>query len=184
MKAERTDSEPRVAQLEAANARLQAANARLQAENAQLRAENAQLRAAETRWQAQQEELRRQLQAWQEQVQELQRRLGLDSSNSGKPPSSDGPAKPPAARRTRSQRGRSGKRSGGQPGHKGTTLSQTDTPDQVQAHWPSGCSRCGEALSAADVEGEPQRRQVYDLPEPVPAVSEHPAAPRSLSCPT
>ena len=35
-------------------------------------------------------------------VEQLQRRLGLDSSNSGKPPSSDGPAKPPAQQRTRS----------------------------------------------------------------------------------
>ena len=168
MKAERTDSEPRLAQLEAANARLQA-------ENAQFQAENAQLRAANTRLQAGQEELTRQLQALQEQVQELQRRLGLDSSNSGKPPSSDGPAKPPAARRTRSQRRQSGKRSGGQPGHTGTTLSQTDTPDRTQAHWPADCSRCGEALSAADGEGEPQRRQVYDLPAPVPEVTEHQA---------
>ena len=66
--------------------------ARLQAENARLRAE---------------------LSALREQVQQLQRRLGLDSSNSGKPPSSDGPAKPPAEKRTRSQRGRSGKPSGG-----------------------------------------------------------------------
>ena len=125
MKAERTDSEPRVAQLEAANARLQAANARLQAENAQLRAENAQLRAAETRWQAQQEELRRQLQAWQEQVQELQRRLGLDSSATDAQPASS-----------------VWQAVWGQPGHTGTTLSQTDTPDQIQAHWPSDCSRC------------------------------------------
>ena len=28
-------------------------------------------------------------------------------------------------------------------------------------------------MSAADVEGAPQRRQVYDLPAPVPAVTEH-----------
>ena len=83
MQAERTNSEPRQAQLEA--------------ESAQLRAEKARLRAL-------QEELTKQLQSLREQVQGLQRRLGLDSSNSGKPPSSDGPAKPPAAQRTRSQR--------------------------------------------------------------------------------
>ena len=133
----------------------------MEAENAQLRAENARLQALH-------EELTRQLQSLQEQVQALQRRLGLDSSNSGKPPSSDGPAKPAAAQRTRSQRRRSGKRSGGQPGHKGATLSQTDTPDRTRVHLPSGCRECGAALSAADVEGEPQRRQVYDLPAPTP----------------
>ena len=42
-------------------------------------------------------------------IAELERRLGLDSSNSGKPPSSDGLAKPP---RTRSLRERSGRKSG------------------------------------------------------------------------
>ncbi len=166
---ERANSEPRQAQLEAKNAQLEAKNAQLEAKNTQLEAENARLQALH-------EELTRQLQSLREQVQALQRRLGLDSSNSGKPPSSDGPAKPAAAKRTRSQRRRSGKRSGGQPGHKGATLSQTDTPDRTQVHLPSGCRECGAALSAADVEGEPQRRQVYDLPAPTPPeVTEHQA---------
>ena len=65
-------------------------------------------------------------------VEELERNAGLDSSNSGKPPSTDGLGKPPAApERTRSLRGRSGQRSGGQPGHKGHTLRRTATPDHV-----------------------------------------------------
>lgn len=143
---------------------------------AQLRAENAQLRAENSVLRAENAELRAELIALREQVQQLQRRLGLDSSNSGKPPSSDGPAKPPAGQRTRSQRGRSGKPSGGQRGHPGATLSQSETPDRVLSHLPESCAHCGAELSAEDIAGEPQRRQVFDLPAPPPLeVTEHQA---------
>src|ERR1019366_3277702 len=60
-------------------------------------------------------------------VAELERQLGLNSGNSGKPPSSDGLKKKPA--RVSSLRERSGKTSGGQKGHPGKTLSRTGTPD-------------------------------------------------------
>ena len=44
---------------------------------------------------------------------EVKRQLGLNSSNSSKPPSSGGQRNPPAQGRTKRTRGRSGKRSGG-----------------------------------------------------------------------
>src|SRR5271155_4766784 len=73
---------------------------------------------------------------------ELERRLGLDSGNSGKPPSSDGLKKKPARRRTRSLRERSGKKGGGQKGPKGETLRKAETPDAVIDHFPETCSEC------------------------------------------
>jgi len=63
-----------------------------------------------------------------ERVAELERRLGLNSSNSGKPPSSDGLKKPP---RTTSLRDPSGRKPGGQKGHPGSTLRSIPTPSST-----------------------------------------------------
>jgi len=103
-------------------------------------------------------------------IAELERRLGLNSSNSGKPPSSDGLKK---AGRVRSLRERSGRTPGGQKGHKGETLRQVVEPDQVVDHFPSTCSECGAGLTP-DMAEDHAARQVFDLPEPQPlVVTEH-----------
>jgi transposase len=123
--------------------------AALQAENAQLRAENAALAG----WLA-----------------ALERRLGLNSRNSGKPPSSEGLKKPP---RVSSLREPSGKTTGGQTGHLGKTLRRTETPDATINHYPAICAACGEPLTAA-MAIDHVARQVFDLPEPRPLiVTEH-----------
>jgi len=101
---------------------------------------------------------------------ELERRLELNSSNSGKPPSSDGLKKPA---RVRNLRERSGKKPGGQMGHKGETLRQVTDPDVVIDHYPPACSTCGVGLDLETSVGH-SVRQVFDLPEPQPlVVTEH-----------
>ena len=108
--------------------------------------------------------------ALQVRIAELERQLGLNSSNSGKPPSSDGLKKPA---RVTSLRERSGKKSGGQKGHKGETLRQVADPDDVVDHYPSACATCGAGLDAQTSVGH-SARQVFDLPEPQPLiVTEH-----------
>jgi transposase len=108
--------------------------------------------------------------AMQARIAELERRLGLNSSNSGKPPSSDGLQKPV---RVSSLRERSGKKSGGQKGHPGETLCRTETPDVIIDHYPPNCAGCGAPLTEAMVTGF-VARQVVDLPEPQPLIiTEH-----------
>ena len=58
-------------------------------------------------------------------VKELEDELATDSHNSSKPPASDR-----GAARTRTLRKPSGKRPGGQPGHPGSTLRLSETPDR------------------------------------------------------
>ena len=107
-----------------------------------------------------------------QEVSELRRRLGLDSGNSGHPPSSDGLGKKP--RIAGSLRGKSGKQSGGQPGHKGDTLRRVDIPDIIRRHRAAHCAHCSAALTEAAVTGV-EKRQVFDLPVPRLEVTEHQA---------
>jgi transposase len=114
--------------------------------------------------------LRAENSALAERLAELERRLGLNSSNSGKPPSSDGLKKPA---RVSSLREASGKKTGGQKGHPGETLRRTETPDVTINHYPPACAACGGALTA-EMSTDHVARQVFDLPEPQPLiVTEH-----------
>ena len=116
--------------------------------------------------------LRAEISALRVEVAELRRRLGLDSSNSSKPPSSDGLSKKP--RIAGSLRGRSGKPSGGQKGHEGGTLRQVADPDAVIRHEACACGHCGSSLEAKSATGI-EKRQVFDLPERPLVVTEHQA---------
>lgn len=100
-------------------------------------------------------------------VTELEARLGMNSANSSKPPSSDGYAKP----NPKSLREKSGRKPGGQEGHAGTNLRQVSGPDAVEVHSPGHCV-CGCCLEGVATE-HVERRQVFDLPEKLLRVTEH-----------
>src|SRR5271163_1087339 len=108
----------------------------------------------------------------EQEVAELRRQLGKDSNNSSKPPSSDGLGKKP--RIAGSLRGATGKKSGGQVGHKGDTLRRTETPDIIKKHTADNCVHCRAKLDASMVTGV-EKRQVFDTPEPRLESAEHQA---------
>ena len=111
--------------------------------------------------------------ALRQEVADLRRQLDKNSSNSSKPPSSDGLKKPP--RVAGSTRGQSGKTSGGQKGHKGGTLRQVADPDHVVRHEASACCHCCSPLEPKSAIGI-EKRQVFDLPERPLVVTEHQAS--------
>src|SRR5258708_11173857 len=116
--------------------------------------------------------LKRQVAALKDEVADLGGQLGQDSSNSSKPPSSDGLKKKP--RIAGSLRGRSGKASGGQKGHQGGTLRQVADADHVVRHEASACCHCGSPLEPKSAIGI-EKRQGFDLPERPLVVTQHQA---------
>lgn len=100
-------------------------------------------------------------------VHELEARLSKNSSNSSKPPGSDGLKKKP-----KSLRGKSDKKPGAQKGHVGRCLAQVNNPDLVVIHTPANCHGCG--LNLSQVDGVcAEKRQVFDIPQPKIEVTEH-----------
>jgi transposase len=102
-----------------------------------------------------------------EQMGWLQERLKVDSRNSSKPPSSDGPGSG-----NRAQRRASGRKRGAQKGHPGAyreLLPQAEV-DGMHDCTPAALCACG---GAVNVQGKPVRHQVFDIPPMAPVVHEY-----------
>jgi transposase len=103
-----------------------------------------------------------------ERIQKLEDQLAKNSSNSGKPPSSDGYSQPAP----RSLRKRTRRKSGGQPGHAGTSLKAVEKPDHIELHRVKECQHCGHSLKRRKSVGH-ETRQVFDIPKVQIQVTEH-----------
>lgn len=112
----------------------------------------------------------------QAEVRRLRDSLAQNSRNSSRPPSTDRPEAP----KHKSLRKKSGRKTGGQPGHPGRTLQASDTPEHHQIHPCLECP-CGQDLSeqpAVDY----QCRQVFDLPSLKLECTEHRAEIKDCPC--
>ena len=119
---------------------------------------------------------RRWSQSFERRIADLEERLNKNSTNSSKPPSSDPPSvkrRPPAPA--------SGKKRGGQPGHRrhARPLVPPEQLRQVIECKPPECRWCGDALAGDDP--EPIRHQVAEVPPVRPVVDEYRL--HRLTCP-
>ena len=94
--------------------------------------------------------------------------INKNSGNSSKPPSTDMFKPKP----NQSLRVPSGKKSGGQPGHKGFTLNMVDVADEVVELNPAHCCKCGCSLDTAESHFE-DKRQEFDIPPTQVKVKEY-----------
>jgi transposase len=111
--------------------------------------------------------LRLTVQSLEKRVADLEEKLGKNSSNSSKPPSSDPPGQ------TKPPRQPSGRKAGGQPGHVGQSR-KLKPPEEVTRFVdlrPSCCADCGTLLMGEDA--SPARHQVTDIPRIEPEVVEY-----------
>jgi len=119
-------------------------------------------------------------------IHDLRKRLSKyeeppkDYHNSSVPPSQE-PIDKKVIRRTQSLRKQSGRKTGGQPGHKGHFLETSENPNIVVACKPEVCECCGMPLdeTEAEVIG---KSQVIDIPPVTPVVTEYVAYERRCRC--
>jgi TolA-binding protein len=160
LRRELTDQEKRIADQIKRITDLGKQNAELDKQNAELDKQNAEL---------------------DKQNAELERKLGLklqNSTTSSKPPSSDGLAGKQRPRCV-SQRKKSGRKPGGQPGHPGhhRSLFPPERVDQVVPVYPTECRHCERTFGERDrtraAQGEAQLHQVTELPKIAAHVTEY-----------
>jgi transposase len=152
------DAKAQVAALQAELRKRDEFLAELRIQFAALRAENEQLRQL---------------------VAELQEQLGQNSSNSGKPPSTDKPGSRPPRKSKKTRK----RKRGGQPGHRGShrTLLPPEQVGPIVDYYPDQCENCWKDLPRTP-DSDPERYQVTELPPVEPETTEHRGHAVTCSC--
>lgn len=101
--------------------------------------------------------------------------LVKNSANSSFPSSRD-----LGKKKKNNSREQTGRKPGGQKGHKGTTLRMSDNPDFIISSKPDGCG-CGYIFDGSENVLNTKTRQVIDIPKPVVKVTEFQSS--SCKCP-
>jgi len=70
-------------------------------------------------------------------------------------------------------REKSGRKPGGQKGHKGSSLKMSQNPDETIKYFPKYCNQCGEEFSSASVSELHERKQEVVIPPIIPKYVEH-----------
>jgi len=135
----------------------------LRKENALLKEQLDMSATLNLRLMARNEELSQKVEELARKVEELARELSKNSSNSHKPPSSDGLG---SGRSHRRKKRRSGRKRGGQPGHKGhhRALLPPEQVNQIKDLFPKFCEFC-QQVPPQTPDPDPIVHQVVDLLE-------------------
>jgi len=113
----------------------------------------------------------------EDRIKELEDQISKNSRNSSKPPSTDEFNKPSP----KSLRKETGRKAGGQKGHKGNNLKMVAFPDEEQLHKVRVCGCCQKDLQKQKAEAI-ERRQVYDLSPLELIITEHQIEVKRCSC--
>jgi transposase len=110
-----------------------------------------------------------------ERIKELEGQKNKDSHNSHIPPSKG------LVKVIKNSRVKTGRKQGGQKGHKGTTLTMVSHPDEIKIYPVECCIHCGKNIQNIDVDNY-EKRQVFDLPKIKIKVVEHRAEIKTCTC--
>ena len=109
----------------------------------------------------------------------LEIRLGLNSNNSSKPPSTNSPFTPNTKKDSTANNPK--RKSGGQKGHEGKNLKMVEHPDKIIISSIEVCSNCGVSLEGA-TSYLSASRQVFDIPALKMEVTEYQVHTKRCPC--